>query len=101
MIDVKLISHGKTLSLSAVGHAGYAPDGSDIVCAGASSVILGLSAALSGNDVHTEISSGFALIRCADTRDARACFRVAQKALELIAAEYPKNLKLTCNFNVA
>lgn len=101
MIDVKLIRHGKTLSLCAVGHAGYAPYGSDIVCAGASSVILGLSAALASHTAHTEISSGLAVIRCADTRDARACFRVAQKALELIAAEYPENLKLTCNFNVA
>lgn len=97
MIDIKIHKGQRTLSLSAIGHANYAPYGSDIVCAGASSVILGLSAALSKSSVHTEISSGHALIRCADTKDARSCFRVAQKALELIAANYPENLKLISN----
>ncbi len=97
MIDVKIERSGKMLSLCAVGHADYAPYGSDIVCAGASSVILGLSGALANVLTHIELSSGLAVIRCPDSRDSRAAFKVAEKALSLIAAEYPKNLKLICN----
>lgn len=99
MIDIKIQKSGKTLSLSAIGHADYAPYGSDIVCAGVSSIILGLCAALSKDAQRTEISSGQAYIRCSDTKDCRAYFRVVIKALELIVAEYPENIKLVCNMS--
>lgn len=99
MIDIKIQKSGKTLSISAIGHADYAPYGSDIVCAGVSSVILGLCAALPKDTLRTEISSGQAFIRCSDTRDCRAYFRVVIKTLELIAAEYPENIKLVCNMS--
>ncbi len=98
MIDVKITRVHKTLTLCAIGHANHAPFGADIVCAGVSSLVLGLSAALGANDSHSEISSGRAVIRSKDTRNARSCFKLVQKALELIATEYPENVKITANF---
>lgn len=93
MIDAKITVSNKTITLCATGHADFAPFGSDIVCAGASGVILGLCAALSGKGTHTEIMPGHAVVRADLTKENRAAFAVAEKTLELIAAEYPRNLR--------
>ncbi|MBQ7821173.1 MAG: ribosomal-processing cysteine protease Prp [Clostridia bacterium] len=97
MIDIKICKAGNTLSFCAIGHADHAPYGYDIVCAGVSGLVIGLSSALDSDNIHTDISSGRAVIRSKNTRDARCCFRLVQKALELIAAEYPENIKLTAD----
>ena len=99
MIDIKIEKHKKLLSLSAIGHAGYAPYGADIVCAGVSSIIMGLCASLDGSCTETHISSGRAIIRTRYCRRSEYMFRFAEKALGLIAAEYPKHLKLSVNTN--
>ncbi len=41
--------HGPTCRLEAAGHAGYAPAGQDIVCAGASLMMQSLAALLAGH----------------------------------------------------
>ena len=41
---------GISCRLEAVGHAGYAPAGQDIVCAGASTVMQGLVCLLAGEE---------------------------------------------------
>ena len=99
MIDIKIEKHKKLLTLSALGHAGYAPIGSDIVCAGGAGRIMGLCASLDSTSAETHISSGRAIIRARDSRKTRYMFRFAEKALGLIAAEYPEFVKLSANCN--
>ncbi len=99
MIDAKITLSGKTITLSAIGHADFAPYGKDIVCAGTSSVILGLSAALTKKSTFSQIASGCAVIRAQNTKENRAAFDVARKALEIISAEYPENLKFSYVIN--
>ena len=43
MIDVSLCQRGERLCLTVMGHAGYAPHGRDIVCAGVSSLCMALA----------------------------------------------------------
>ena len=45
---------GPTLRLEAAGHAGYAPAGQDIVCAGASTLMQTLVYLLAGEETTTE-----------------------------------------------
>ena len=99
MIDIKIEKNKKLLTLSALGHAGFAPHGSDIVCAGVSGIIMGLCASLDSTCAETHISSGRAIIRAHDSRETRYMFRFAEKALGLIAAEYPQFVKLSANIN--
>ena len=99
MIDIKIEKHKNLLTLSALGHAGYAPCGSDIVCAGVSSIIMGLCASLDDKHSETHISSGKAVIRTRHSRRAEYTFRFAEKALGLIAAEYPAHVRLSVNIN--
>lgn len=95
MIEAEINISGKKITLTAKGHADYAPYGADIVCAGVSGVIVGLSSALS--DKHTEgrILPGDAYICARNTKLNRAAFGVCKKTLEAIAAEYPANLHFT------
>jgi uncharacterized protein YsxB (DUF464 family) len=97
MISAEITRKNKLLCLVAEGHADFAPFGSDIVCAGVSGVILGLSSALSHKATHTEIMPGHAVIKVPDTKENRAAFKVLEKTLELIAAEYPGNVRLICS----
>lgn len=100
MIDIKITRSNNTLTFSAIGHADYAPYGADIVCAGVSSLVLGLSSALGKNYSHSEISNGRAVIRTRDTREARCYFKLVQKALELICTAYPENVRMSADFKV-
>ncbi|MBO7149248.1 MAG: ribosomal-processing cysteine protease Prp [Clostridia bacterium] len=99
MIDIKISRHNNTITFCAIGHAEHAPYGADIVCAGVSSLVLGLSSALGKKYSHSEISSGRAVIRTRDTREARCYFRFAQKALELICTAYPENVRMSANLS--
>lgn len=99
MIDVKIEKHKRLLTLSALGHASYAPYGSDIVCAGVSSIIMGLCSSLDGRRTEIHISSGKAIIRARYSRKAEYFFRFAEKAIGLIAAEYPMHVRLSANTN--
>ena len=97
MIDIKIEKSRKLLILSALGHADYAPYGTDIVCAGVSSIIMGLCAALGDGNTETQISSGKVIIRTKSCEEAKYIFKFAEKALGLIAAEYPEHVKLATN----
>ena len=99
MIDIKIEKHKRLITLSALGHADYASYGSDIVCAGVSSIIMGLCASLDSSHTETVIASGKAIVRACNGRKSRYMFHFAEKALGLIAAEYPEYVKLSANNN--
>ena len=99
MIDIKIERDGNAIMLSAIGHADFAEYGSDIVCAGVSSVILGLCSALNSKSSESRISSGCAIVRALFNRESKCYFRFAEKALSLIAANYPENVRFSVNNN--
>ena len=103
MICIRVLRRDEGLEISAVGHAGQAPRGEDIVCAGVSALLYGFVAYLEtlppiataeagGEHPHLECSEGEGLLRIktrglgdADTNG----WRVTAAGIRLIAAAYP------------
>jgi uncharacterized protein YsxB (DUF464 family) len=106
MIRVQVTVGRDGLTLSAVGHAGFAPRGQDVVCAGVSALLYGFVAyleglspiataeasSLGGEAPHLEVSEGDGELRVVTRglggRDV-AGFDVTLAGLSLIAACYP------------
>ena len=86
--------------LEAAGHAGYAPAGQDIVCAGASTVMQGLVCLLAGeesarSDAFDE-PDGPRLAVQADAPCAewvQGAFELAKACFALLAERYPENVR--------
>ena len=91
---------GISCRLEAVGHAGYAPAGQDIVCAGASTVMQGLVCLLAGeesarSDAFDE-PDGPRLAVQADAPCAewvQGAFELAKACFALLAERYPVNVR--------
>jgi uncharacterized protein YsxB (DUF464 family) len=66
VIKVTFIERGKKLSLWVEGHAGYAEEGKDIVCASASILAYTLASIVESFDIESTISleSGDTVIEC-------------------------------------
>ena len=91
---------GISCRLEAAGHAGYAPAGQDIVCAGASTVMQGLVCLLAGeesarSDAFDE-PDGPRLTVQADAPCAewvQGAFKLAKACFALLAERYPENVR--------
>lgn len=91
---------GISCRLEAAGHAGYAPAGQDIVCAGASTVMQGLVCLLAGeesarSDAFDE-PDGPRLAVQADAPCAewvQGAFELAKACFALLAERYPENIR--------
>ena len=106
MIRIRVTERDGGIELKAYGHAGYAPHGQDIVCAGVSALLYGFIAYLEGlspiataeassfgGDMpHLEVSEGDGALRVITRglggRDTDG-FAVTLAGLSLIAACYP------------
>ena len=86
--------------LEAYGHAGYAPAGQDIVCAGASTLMQALVYLLAGEEnAHSEAFDEPDGPRLAVSVDApceewmRGAFELAKACFVLLAERYPENVR--------
>ena len=91
---------GLSCRLEAAGHAGYAPAGQDIVCAGASTVMQGLVYLLAGEEnAHSDAFDEPDGPRLAVQADApcadwvRGAFELAKASFALLAERYPENVR--------
>ena len=91
---------GVTLRLEAAGHAGYAPAGQDIVCAGASTLMQALVSLLAGEEsTHSDAWDEPDGPRLAVVADApqkpwvEGAFELAKTGFALLAERYPDNLR--------
>ena len=91
---------GLSCRLEAAGHAGYAPAGQDIVCAGVSTVMQGLVYLLAGEEnAHSEAFDEPDGPRLAVSVDApceewvRGAFELAKACFVLLAERYPENVR--------
>ena len=91
---------GISCRLEAAGHAGYAPAGQDIVCAGASTVMQGLVYLLAGEEnAHSEAFDEPDGPRLAVQADApcaewvQGAFELAKACFALLAERYPENVR--------
>ncbi len=91
---------GLSCRLEAAGHAGYAPAGQDIVCAGASTVMQGLVYLMAGEEnARSEAFDEPDGPRVAVSADApcedwvRGAFELAKACFVLLAERYPENVR--------
>ena len=91
---------GLSLRLEAAGHAGYAPAGQDIVCAGASTLMQALVCLLAGEEnARSEAwdePEGPRLAVCAEAPVepwVQGAFALAKAGLAMLAERYPENLQ--------
>ena len=91
---------GVTLRLEASGHAGYAPAGQDIVCAGASTLMQALVSLLAGEESTRSDAwdepDGPRLAVVADAPQkpwVEGAFELAKTGFALLAERYPDNLR--------
>ena len=85
------------LELHAKGHCNYASYGKDIVCAGVSSVIIGLVTALETKPcANVDLSNGYAYVVCKPTLLSYAYFKFVYETLKIIEAEYKDNIQVNC-----
>ena len=104
MIRVTLIRAGeKILGFECKGHAGYAPEGSDIICAAVSVLTFTCANALesvAGKKAEAEVKDGYmrvCLPEAEASRETQIIFRTIAQGFGDLAEEYPKYLRLTEN----
>lgn len=92
--------HGPTCRLEAAGHAGYAPAGQDIVCAGASLMMQSLAALLAGqadakSDAWDEPEGPRLAVSAAAPQEpwVEGAFELAKQSAALLAERYPDHVK--------
>ena len=103
MIEADFNSSGKKLSLTVMGHAGYAPAGYDIVCAGISSLCSALLLQLEALEHRGELSGldfrlGSGFFSCCMTEkenipSAKLALEQTCKGFKLIEKKYPGYVK--------
>lgn len=93
-------ANGVTCRIEAAGHAGYAPAGQDIVCAGASILMQGLVSALAGqpgvkSDVWDEPDGPRLCVTAAPPQEkwVDGAFELAKAGFALLAERYPDNIR--------
>ena len=105
MLKIKMEISKNRLTLTANGHAGYAPAGCDIVCAAASMLVrtlmLSLYAQLSNeSDIYFDDPGNGPLTIDAgpcdgDMEGAKMIFRTIACGLEALACQHPDNVSFT------
>ena len=104
MIEIRMYPMGDGLVLSAEGHAGMAPRGHDVVCAGVSALLFGYAAYLEslgpcgeGRSPHLECEEGDGRLRLVTRGLGGADLRgwsVVAAGLRLIEEAYPACVRL-------
>ena len=76
------------------GHAGYGPEGQDIVCAAASALVYALAGVLQekGQLARGDIREGYADI--AGAGDCAREFALVRCGLEMLAGQYPESVEI-------
>ncbi len=81
---IEAVYDGDALTLTVRGHAGYAPIGEDIVCAGVSTLVYTLI-----NGCRCEISGDTVRVK-----DDRRVYDAVLTGLKMISEKFPKNLRV-------
>ena len=94
-------SDGNLCGFECKGHAGYAREGSDIVCAAVSALSITCANSLqsvAGIAPQTAEKDGYLTVRVSpeqQNRDVQVIFRVFEQGIRDIAASYPKHIVFT------
>lgn len=99
MTSIRIERGQNTYELAIVGHAGYAEEGKDIVCAAISILTYMLEAAVKNNSAvyerYFDIQPGLAIAQFEfkDTEGINAVLDLTESGLKIIAENYPDYVK--------
>lgn len=97
MIRINYCREGDRHRLTVDGHAGYAPAGSDIICAGASAISFALLGYLQQCDTEMtecDVRPGSLTVDCRGGERVAGAFDMALCGWLNIAANYPHHVKV-------
>ena len=96
MIRIHYSRDGKTHQLHITGHAGYAPRGQDIVCAGISALSFALLGHLrqTGTAAEAACRKGELTLRCPVGTQTDSAVSMALTGYQLIAKTYPQYVEV-------
>jgi uncharacterized protein YsxB (DUF464 family) len=93
---------GSVLSLAVTGHAGFAPGGQDLVCAGVSTLVYALAQSVRDwedrldRPVYIRLEPGNARIRVhagkKQMKQLKVAFRMAENGMKLLTEAFPENV---------
>ena len=85
-----IVIHTNLGSITAKGHAGYAPEGQDIVCSAVSILLYTLAAALGDDAYDLHMDKGESRIRWKVNKKNNRTQDVILEGFRLLAGTYPK-----------
>jgi len=96
VISIRYQLTGGQHRLTITGHAGYAPAGSDIVCAGVSALSYALLGYLrqTGTAAEAACRKGEMKFRCGADQQADSAFSMAMAGYQIIARTYPQYVEV-------
>ena len=98
MIKIIIQKSNGNYQLEAKGHSNSAPKGSDLVCAGVSSVLTGgINALENPKDFNLKLEEGYALIESLKpiSKADEIVLNTIETQLKTIEESYPKFIKIT------
>ena len=101
MTRAVLLAGGETWTLLCAGHAGFAPNGPDVLCAGISALTLALDERLRDlaesrrlTGYRRDVKPGAVRLTAAGREDVRGAFETAAAGLSALAERYPDHLSI-------
>ena len=102
MTTADFFEHGEVRKIEISGHSGYAPAGSDIVCAGISALSQAymfymqdlVDKGKAKIDSLTIMDGYFQMFSENLSAESKAAYEVAKQGIEAISETYPENLKI-------
>lgn len=86
------INTNNKINILVHGHSGYSTNGSDIICAGISSLTQAF--AMTADNVKCETSEGFMDITAEDSKDNRVRLEMLISGLKAISEHYPQYFEI-------
>lgn len=91
MTKIRIAITAECCEIEAEGHSGYAPMGSDIVCASLSSLLCTLAMQ---EGVGAEQALGYTKLTAEGTGEARLLFSAFADGLRMLAFQFPENVSI-------
>lgn len=90
------MKNNQIVEYEVLGHANYAPIGSDIVCAAVSSLVIAITNELAEVSLTGEVDTDGLFVRLVEVSERTdALTKTLYNGLTSIAEQYPKNLSLS------
>ena len=98
MIQIELREKGERFCCRAQGHADYAQEGEDIVCAGISTILYALAGYIANSRMESSIRMEPGDVEITCSGNAQQVFLMAYIGLSQLAEKFPKNISISARF---